>query len=411
MDILLISVVFPYPIDAGGSVGTHKMIDYLRANHTLTLVCPESTIENQKALASIWPNVKIVVFSMPKIASNEISFKKIIKGFANSSKISKEEVFKKSMTLQTTELVNYYFENLIQIVHTLTQENTYDLIQVEFIDIAPIVHFLPKSIPKVFVHHEIRHKRMLLEYNTLLRKSEGDRWKIENIKLLEVAILNKFDKVICLSNLDKESLIEDGIEPQKLKVSPLPVDIIDHEINVPFVFENRLVYLGPEVHFPNLDAVDWFINNCWEKLKIKNSNLVFDIIGKWSPKTIASYSHFQGINFVGFVDDLSQIMKGALMIVPLRIGSGMRMKILEGVSWNMPIISTTIGAEGLPMEHTQNCFIADTPLEFIACISDLIQNEKLQGQFVENSRILIKEGFSTKECGEKREEIFKNLLK
>ena len=56
-------------------------------------------------------------------------------------------------------------------------------------------------------------------------------------------------------------------------------------------------------------------------------------------------------------------------------------------------------------------FIADTPLEFIACISDLIQNEKLQGQFVENSRILIKEGFSTKECGEKREEIFKNLLK
>lgn len=411
MDILLISVVFPFPIDSGGSVGTHKMIDYLRSNHTLTLVCPESTIENEKALSSLWPDVKIVVFSMPKMPSDKISLKKIIKSFTVSSKISKEEVFKKFMVLKTTDLTNYYFENLIQIVQKLTQEESFDLIQVEFIDIAPIVHFLPRNIPKVFVHHEIRHKRMLLEYNTLLHKSDSDVWKIENIKLLEVALLNKFDKVICLSNLDKASLIEDGIEPQKLIVSPLPIDIIEHEINVPFVFENRLVYLGPEVHFPNLDAVDWFLNNCWERLKIKNPHLVFDIIGKWSTKTIESYSHFKGVNFVGFVDDLSVIMKGAIMIVPLRIGSGMRMKILEGVSWNMPIISTTIGAEGLPMQHTQNCFIADSSLEFIVSISDLAQNKKLQGQFVENSRILIKEGFSTKVCGEKRKEIFKNLLK
>ena len=167
MNILLISVVFPYPIDAGGSVGTHKMIDYLRANHTLTLVCPESTFENEKALTSLWPDVKIVVFSMPKMPSNKISIKKIIKGFGGSSKISKEEGFKKSMALQTTDLVNFYFENLIEIVRNLTKENSYDLIQVEFIDIAPIVHFLPIRIPKVFVHHEIRHKRMLLEFNTL----------------------------------------------------------------------------------------------------------------------------------------------------------------------------------------------------------------------------------------------------
>jgi glycosyltransferase involved in cell wall biosynthesis len=410
MDILLISVVFPYPVDAGGSVGTHKMIEFLRKNHNITLVCPKSSLENQMALEALWPNVKIVSFNLPCHIQDDLSIKKIIKSFAGNRKISKEQRFRNAMMLQTSDLVNYYFDDLLLKIGNLTFEKKYDLIQVEFIDLAPIVNFLPKNTPKIFIHHEIRYKRMFLEYSTLKDKTQTDIWKIENTKTLEIATLNKYDKVISLTEHDKNYLIADGVDASKVEVSPLPINIKNHPINIPFNFQNRLVYLGPEIHFPNLDAIDWFLTHCWNDLKSQNPKLKLEIIGKWQSKTIQEYSHFKDVTFLGFVEKLENVMTGAIMIVPLRIGSGMRMKILEGVSWHVPIVSTSIGAEGLPMHHNENCFLADNPGDFCESILKISKDKELQNSFIDGSKNLIQSGYSIEDCGKKREEIFKNLI-
>jgi glycosyltransferase involved in cell wall biosynthesis len=410
MNILLISVVFPFPIEDGGKVGTHKMIENLRDKHQITLLVPESRPENMRELKRLWPNVNIVTFANPPCDAKEHIVKKILKSIRGNKKPTKEQLFKQSMLLQTTDMVNLHFADFLKVLLEITSNNDFDLIQVEFIDLAPVIHFLPEKPKKVFVHHEIRHRRMRLEYQTLHNHSKEDLWRIENIQVLEIGLLNKYHKVICLTEIDKEFLREDGVIESKLEVSPLPVVISEHPVNRPFVFQNKLVFLGPEVHFPNLDAVDWFLTNCWEKLQKIFPDLVFEIVGKWNEKTIESYQNYKNVKFMGFVDDLSEVMTGAIMVVPLRIGSGMRMKILEGVSWHVPVVSTPVGAEGLPMFHGQNCFLSTTPFDFVASIEALANDTDLQNKFIEGSRELIKSGFSIEDCIQKRENIFNSIV-
>ncbi len=411
MDILLVTVVFPYPINDGGRSGTFKLIEYLRKEHNITLICPSCTASNHQKLQELWPNVKIQTFNSPKNITEGFNLKGFIKKtIAGQKKPSKSEIFKGNMVLNTTDLVKYYFSNLIQLVQNELNSKHYGLVQVDFIELAPLVHFLPKNIKKVFVHHELRYKRMALEYATLGYKDVAEEWKIANTKLLEVGLMNAFDKVICLTEIDKKTLEIDGVNPEKLEVSPLPVDVVEHPINLPFEFKKRLVFLGPEVHFPNLDGVDWFLANCWEKLLRKDPQLKLSILGKWSNEAKKMFAYSRNVTFEGFVEDLSTVMKGSIMIVPLRIGSGMRMKILEGAAWHVPMISTSVGAEGLPMNNMENCILADTAQEFVDGILTLTTDASLQNKFVKNAKIIIKLGYSVEECGQVRNEIYKRLI-
>ncbi|MCP9753751.1 glycosyltransferase [Lacihabitans sp. CCS-44] len=411
MDILLVTVVFPYPVNDGGRSGTFKLIEYLRKEHNITLICPSCTAANHQKLQELWPNVKIQTFNSPKSITEGFNLKGFIKKtIVGQKKPSKSEIFKSNMVLNTTDLVKYYFSNLIQLVQNELNKNSYDLIQVDFIELAPLVHFLPKNIKKVFVHHELRYKRMALEYATLGYKDVGEEWKIANTKLLEVGLMDAYDKVICLTEIDKKTLELDGVTPEKLEVSPLPVDVAEHPINQPFEFNKRLVFLGPEVHFPNLDGVDWFLANCWEKLLSNDPQLKLSILGKWSEEAKKMFAYSRNVTFEGFVEDLSTVMKGSIMIVPLRIGSGMRMKILEGAAWHVPMVSTSIGAEGLPMNHMENCILADTAQDFVDGILALSADASLQNKFVKNAKIIIKLGYSVEECGQVRNEIYKRLI-
>lgn len=410
MKILVVSVIFPYPIDAGGSAGTFKLIDYSRKNHDITLVCPQpQKSQYDSELRNLWPDVTIITFETDLEPAQPGLLRKVYNLFRKKPELSFEEKNKKNMVLFTTDLVNCYFPELIGAVKAVCSDQKFDLIQVEFIEYAPIVYFLPQDTVKVFIHHEIRHRRMLHEYETLSGKDDTLLWKIGSVKKLEVGILNAYDSVFVLSDQDLKYLEEDGVDAGKLRVSPLPVEFKKAGINQPFVFRNRLIYLGPEIHYPNADAVEWFLHNCWAKLHRDNPLLEFWIVGKWSEECIQRYSDTPNVHFKGFVPDLEEVMEGSFMVVPLRIVSGMRMKILEAASWNVPVITTTYGAEGLPMIHHGNCLIADSGQEFIDNIEELISDPALQQKLVGASEELVSVKFSREYCGKVREQHYKAL--
>ena len=97
------------------------------------------------------------------------------------------------------------------------------------------------------------------------------------------------------------------------------------------------------------------------------------------------------------------------MIVPITIGSGIRMKILEASSLGVPFVSTSVGAEGLPVENGKNCFIADDKEMFVNCILKL-QDTTIQEKFIENAHTMILEKFSIKALRENRLDIYKHVL-
>ena len=118
---------------------------------------------------------------------------------------------------------------------------------------------------------------------------------------------------------------------------------------------------------------------------------------------------YKNIEFLGFVDSLADNIKGTVMIVPITIGSGIRMKILEASSIGVPFVSTTVGSEGIPVVDGENCYIADTPKLFVDKLISL-QDERIQSKFVENAHSMILKFYSREALRRNRLEIYKQFF-
>ena len=157
------------------------------------------------------------------------------------------------------------------------------------------------------------------------------------------------------------------------------------------------------------DGLIWFIQNCFDSLLKINPALKLKVVGIWTKGTIGSYSS-QQIEFAGFVPNLETVLENSIMIVPLRIGSGMRMKIIESILYKIPFITTSIGVEGLNFKNNEDCFIADTALEFVEKSLLLMNDKMLQKSFIENSYNTLLRSYSYDKAMEKRQNLYDDLL-
>ena len=294
----------------------------------------------------------------------------------------------------------------LELIHRTCLENHIDIVQIEMPWRVSDVLAVPDGIKKVYVHHELGFVRRELEIEKMGKSVYAQACKAFADRN-EIALLNLYDDVITLSPIDAQKLKDAGVR--------VPVDssfaIIDSskDIQEDKGDGKRLTFIGPEVHNPNFVGVTWFLENCWELLKKKCPEMQFDIIGNWTEARKEEYSaKYNGVHFLGFVDDLYAAIKDSTMIVPITIGSGIRMKILEASSKGVPFVSTSVGAEGIPVTSGENCFIADTPEAFVEGILKL-QDSDLRRQFALNANRMVREHYSLEALRRNRLEIYEKL--
>ena len=276
------------------------------------------------------------------------------------------------------------------------------------IDNIDFINIIPPHIQTIFVHHELRYIR-----NELFLSQQNDslysKVVYETEKIKEIHLLNKFDKIITLSNIDKEKLTTNGV---KSIIYPsfavIKANSISYNININ---NNKLLsFVGPENHTPNRIGLKWFLDNCWNKLLEYDQEYRLQIIGIWTESTKNLWSKkYKNIEFLGFVDVLFERIKDSIMIVPITIGSGIRMKILEAMSNGIPFVSTTIGAEGIPVKNGINCYIADSPTDFIDKIIQL-ENLELKNKFIKSAHELVRNCYSIEKLKENRINIYESKL-
>lgn len=294
-------------------------------------------------------------------------------------------------------------EDYINHVNSIIKCNKIDIVQCEMLGNLSMVLSLPNNVEKIFVHHEIGFVKNGL---SLLRHSYSSNSNAYLCisKLIEIALLNKYDKIITLSEIDKEKLIAAGVN-KSVYSSYAIVDTTKLENPVTDDF-TTLTFVGPEFHTPNYEGLLWFLENCWNSLKNTNNSYKLNIIGNWSEKTKSAIcSKYSGVTFLGFVDKLSDALAGTIMIVPIMIGSGIRMKILEAASMGVPFISTSVGAEGLPMENDKDCYISDSSSDFVKSIIRL-RDKDIRFKFSSNSRLKVEKYFSFKDFANNRISIY-----
>ena len=417
-NILFIIPWLPYPMISGGHQALFNGIAAVKDDFNVYVVYEalnsDEYKEAENAFLQKMPNVTLIplLYELPTPASFKrrlidnikIFFKKLI-GIKDvpiiEDQINKKIEWWKYTITPTNRLWIEHIANVISKHH-------FDFIQVEMPWHISDVFALPDDVKKIYVHHEIGFVRRELELPGMKDRQEYALALKSFVDMNEINQLNLYDAIITLSSVDKDKLINTGVN--KPVYSSFAIIDVPEQIN-PIVGDGkRLTFIGPDHHNPNFVGISWFLENCWRKLKEKEPEITLDIIGKWTEKNISSFSaKYCDVNFLGFVNDLNTAIQGSTMIVPITIGSGIRMKILEAASNGVPFVSTIVGAEGIPLEDGNDCFLTNDPNVFVEDILKLFDT-RLRLQFIENARIMVKKHYSLDSLRRNRLAIYDNVL-
>ena len=241
--------------------------------------------------------------------------------------------------------------------------------------------------------------------------TDEDKMLFNVAKDFERDALKKYKHIIALTEVDRNILTKFIGREERIYASPAVVKISGNEQRefVPSD-SHRLTFVGSEDHCPNLDAVIWFCREIIPQLRRQGFKFTFQVIGKWRSTYIKELcSKYPEMELTGFVEDLRGFIKGSIALIPIRIGSGMRMKILDAVSAGVPFITTTKGVEGIDFRNDQECLIADDPTTFANAIIQLADNPTLQKNMIDNAEKRLRNIYNPQEMLHKRLEVYAEI--
>ncbi len=181
-------------------------------------------------------------------------------------------------------------------------------------------------------------------------------------------------------------------------------------LNTP-IERNRILFVGSMDYHANSDAVEKFAKEVWPAIFERNPQIKFTIVGRNPSAEIRALANFPGIEITGTVDDVRPYYREAFAaVVPLRIGGGSRLKILESMAAGVPVISTRLGAEGLEVKDRQTILLAESNNDFRRAISDLIKNKSSRQNIVNSARSFVRERYDWSVIGKTLHNTYEFLI-
>jgi glycosyltransferase involved in cell wall biosynthesis len=412
MNILVASPYLPWPLNAGGRVAQYSSLACLCTDHRFTLVCPvytEEGLSDAAALQETLPGIKVrAVYcgSLERLSPpGEDILLRSLKWGARQYRKWRSTAPPGTAAQKERPVPAYPFSPLPEAyVAALADELKLgiDLVQVEFAEMLSLGAWLPREIPKVFIHHQLHfvYAERFLTARNLAGYSEYLR---EVMRVQEKAYLREFDSVVVFSDEDKRAL-SGWLEDDKVHVSPFP--IASGSETRDDSREARFSFVGSEEHFPNRDALEWLTEEIWPEISKQMPGAILRVIGPWGEASRARHSK-PGVEFTGFVADLENAIGGSVMLVPLRIGSGIRVKLLDAMAQGAPAVSTSIGCEGIPVADGINILIRDDASAFAAAAVELLNNSKLRTRLASAGKDLVAKYYSPDRVRKRRNEIYR----
>lgn len=245
------------------------------------------------------------------------------------------------------------------------------------------------TVPTVLFQHNVETvlwRRLAKVEPTLLRRLS---YRIEAAKMAryEKKALAKFHHVIAVSDRDRDEML--SLSPNcPISVVPTGVDTQQYAVAPPASGDPPLVvFTGSMDWEPNMDAVEYFCREIWPSVLAAFPHARFQIVGRNPPGRIRRL-HSSSVEVTGTVPSVRDYLRDAtVVIVPLRIGGGTRLKIFEAMAMGKALISTTIGAEGLDVTHGRDLLLADDPANFAAGILSLLRDSALRRRFEQAATI------------------------
>jgi len=205
-------------------------------------------------------------------------------------------------------------------------------------------------------------------------------------------------------NLAARTLVCSQVDAERMrklfktdKIDVIPNGMPLPERVAPLANNKQMLMVGAYGYDPNADAAEFFITQILSSVRARVPDAELHLVGA-SPQSIPSFARKPaGVKFLGYADDLAATYTGSRLVVcPIRYGGGTRVKLVEAAGWGKPIVSTTVGAEGLGMVNGNDALIADTPQAFAdACVS-LLTDDELCRALARSARALAEQSFDGK---------------
>jgi glycosyltransferase involved in cell wall biosynthesis len=308
-------------------------------------------------------------------------------------------------TSMPLSMLRYRSRDLLRQVETLTRRESFDAIVCDFLTSAANIPDLGNAV--LFQHNvESAIWKRHTEHAPTPRHRAYCRGQYERMLRYEAGVCRAAKKIIAVSNADARE-IQSLYGASRIASVPTGVDIDYFSPCVSAGPVNDLVFLGSMDWRPNIDGLNWFVVHVLPLIRARRPDCSLAVVGRRpTPEILRLAETDARIHVTGTVDDVRpHLWESAVSIVPLRIGGGTRLKIYEAMAAKIPVVSTSVGAEGLDVRDSENISIADAPRQFAEQCLALLDDSGARRRMAANAWEMVSACYSWEVISRKFEQL------
>jgi polysaccharide biosynthesis protein PslH len=376
-----------YPLDSGGKIRTFQMLKQWHARHHITFLAllPAGTPAAATSHAQSYSSEQMWIPWKDKPKGSFLFYLDLLRNLTSSE--------------FPYVIDKYRSADAVRAIAELDRENNYDIVIADFLSMANNIIAAGIAPTKVIVfQHNVESQIWKRHYevarNPLLRCYMYVQWR--RFDRFERTVCRQFKGVIAVSEDDATRFRQEFSLSNVLGHVPTGVDVSFFSVLEYMPEPDHIVFLGSMDWMPNTDGITEFIRTTYPRIKHHRPGVKLTIVGRNPSAVIRKLPHADSsIRVTGTVDDVRPYMaRAAVSIVPLRVGGGTRLKIFEAMAMGIPVVSSPIGAEGLPVEDGDNIFIADGADRFAQCVITLLQDPTRARAMGRAGQRMVTENFS-----------------
>ena len=388
--ILWLKTELLHPVDKGGRIRTYNMLRELKRDHEITYLALDdgASGQNEKKLATEYCHELICVphRTAPKFSPG--FYRDLVANLASPLPYFMKKYESKGMRRE---------------IERLLKEQTFDVMVCDFLQ--PSVN-VPANldVATVLFQHNVEamiwKRHYELQKNPLKRAFLYDQWR--KTWRYERSACRKFDLVVAVSAADEQQMREE-YDLRRAAAVATGVDIDYFSPSGAITPEkHNIVFTGSMDWLPNEDAMQYFIRELLPLVRKEIPDVTLTVVGRNPYASLVELSKSdKSIVVTGRVDDVRPfIEKAAVYVVPIRIGGGTRLKIYEAMSMGKPVVSTTVGAEGLPVTNNQELVLADSASDFASALIRVFRDREWAAELGGRAAKLVREKFGWRRVAE-----------
>ncbi|MGI1678191.1 MAG: glycosyltransferase family 4 protein [Cellvibrionaceae bacterium] len=392
--ILFVAARLPYPTTEGHQIRTFGVLKQLAKYfdiHLISILREEDKLESNSPLYSLCQSVDV--------------------SFFKDSLLNKATSVGLSLLRKTPIVVERYrSENLGQLFKEKIKEYAPDIVHFDLLTLAWLKEFVPKDTPIVLNEHNV-------ESNLVFQKAAIEKSKPMKLILdREAKVLTQFEKNSCQSiqniiTCSDDDLVDiEKFGAKNVHCIPNAMDISEMGYSSELPRSKKIVFLGGMAWYPNRLGMQWFLDEVMPLIIQKDSDVILQVVGNPKPSLTVSDSIKDNVEILGFVDDLNVVMNEArVFIVPLHVGSGTRLKVIEGMAYGKCIVSTRKGSEGIKLTDKESVYFADEVNTFSEAVIRCIDDDGLCRRLGANAREIAESTYDWNALGLKIRSIYSKV--